>query len=153
MRQKPTSKGEERRVDLANRLHSAAIHLLRRVAREDPKTGLSAARLSALSVIVFGGPLTLGALAAAERVRPPTMTRIVQALERDGLVERQAGRDRRVVTVRATPKGREVLQAARRRRVAQLAAALEGLSEDELRALDRATALVERVLADWPADA
>ena len=140
-------------MDVANRLHSAAIHLLRHVAREDPKSGLSAARLSALSVIVFGGPLTLGALAAAERVRPPTITRVVQALERDGLVERRAGRDRRVVTVQATRKGRDVLHAARARRVAQLAAALEGLADDELRVLDRAAALVERVAGESPRDA
>src|ERR671933_1067936 len=76
-------------VATADRLHSAAIHLLRRVRRQDDASGLTAPRLSALSVIVFGGPLTLGALAAAEQVRPPTMTRIVQALEEAGLVVRE----------------------------------------------------------------
>jgi hypothetical protein len=70
----------------ADRLHSAAIHLLRRLRREDAKSGLSAPRLSALSVLVFGGPLTLGELANAEQVRPPTMTRLVTALEADGRV-------------------------------------------------------------------
>src|SRR6476661_10655355 len=81
----------------AIRLHSAAIHLLRRLRREDDASGLSAPRLSALSVVVFGGPLTLGALAAAEQVRPPTMTRIVSALEAAGLVQREPGpRDGRV---------------------------------------------------------
>src|ERR687883_145288 len=73
---------------LADRLHSAAIHLLRRLRREDARTGLSGPRLSALSVVVFAGPRTLGELAAAEQVRPPTMTRLVQALEREGLVAR-----------------------------------------------------------------
>ena len=73
----------------ADRLHSAAIHLLRRLRREDAQSGLSAPRLSALSVLVFGGPLTLGELANAEQVRPPTMTRLVTALEADGLVTRE----------------------------------------------------------------
>ena len=142
-----------RRLDVADRLHSAAIHLLRRVAREDPKSGLSAARLSALSVIVFGGPISLGELAAAERVRPPTMTRIVQALERAGLVERLSGRDRRVVTVRATAKGRRLLHRARARRVGQLADALADLPAKELAVLDAAASLVERVVGEWPPDA
>ena len=77
-------------VQVADRLHSAAIHLLRSLRREDDAVGLSAPRLSALSVVVFAGPITLGALAAAEQVRPPTMTRLVQALEAEGLVERLA---------------------------------------------------------------
>src|SRR5512134_1777173 len=73
----------------ADRLHSAAIQLLRRLRREDNRWGLSAPRLSALSVLVFGGrPLTLGELANAEQVRPPTMTRLVSALESQGLVSR-----------------------------------------------------------------
>ncbi|HJU65574.1 MAG TPA: MarR family transcriptional regulator, partial [Gemmatimonadaceae bacterium] len=78
---------------IADRVHSAAIHLLRRLRKEDTKTGLSAPRLSALSVVVFGGPLTLGALAAAEQVRPPTMTRLVTALEKRGLVTREPDPD------------------------------------------------------------
>src|SRR5919204_601997 len=73
--------------EAADRLHSASIHVLRRVAREDAASGLSAARLSALSVLVFGGPRTLGELAAAERVRPPTITSIVRGLEDAGLAE------------------------------------------------------------------
>src|SRR5918992_1439308 len=73
----------------ADRLHSAAIHLLRRLRRVDVASGLTAPRLSALSVVVFSGPLTLGALAAAEQVQPPTMTRIVGALEAAGLVQRE----------------------------------------------------------------
>ena len=74
----------------ADNLHSAAIHLLRRLRREDAKSGLSAPRLSALSVVVFAGPITLGDLAAAEQVRPPTMTRLVTALEDEGLIVREA---------------------------------------------------------------
>src|SRR6184192_321442 len=95
-----------RTVDAADRFHSAAIHALRHVRREDPATGLSAARLSALSVLVFGGARTLGELAKAEHVRPATMTRIVQALEREGLVRRESDpRDRRVTRLHATAKG------------------------------------------------
>jgi len=64
-------------TELADRLHSAAIHVLRRVAREDTASGLGGPALSALSVVVFGGPLSLGKLAEAEQVTPPTMTRTV----------------------------------------------------------------------------
>ncbi|CAA9348463.1 MAG: hypothetical protein AVDCRST_MAG40-2756, partial [uncultured Gemmatimonadaceae bacterium] len=74
---------------LADRLHSAAIHLLRWLRREDGAAGLSGPRLSALSVVVLAGPLTLGELAAAEQVRPPTMTRLVDALAAEGLVRRE----------------------------------------------------------------
>jgi DNA-binding MarR family transcriptional regulator len=75
--------------ELADRWHSLAIHLLRRLRREDVKAGLTGPRLSALSVIVFGGPITLGELAAAEQVRPPTITRLVRALEQAQLVRRE----------------------------------------------------------------
>jgi len=134
-------------VDLADRLHSAAIHLLRRVRREDAASGIPAPRLSALSVIVFRGPMTLSDLAAAEQVRPPTVTRVVAALEADGLVTREAGReDRRVTWVGATPRGVRVLEEGRLRRVEALArelAALEGRDRDTLaRAID----LLERIV-------
>src|ERR1051325_11101131 len=105
--------------ELADRLHSAAIHLLRRLRREDDASGLPAPQLSALSVIVFGGPITLGALAAAEQVRPPTLTRLVEKLESSGLVERApAPADKRVSRLAATPKGVKLLHDGRRRRVA-----------------------------------
>src|SRR5947199_6296687 len=106
----------------AERLHSAAIHLLRRLRREDDASGLTAPRLSALSVIVFGGPLTLGALAIAEQVRPPTMTRIVAALEERHFVAREPSPDDgRVTLVRATPAGRRLLEEGRTRRTSVLA--------------------------------
>src|SRR5690349_14301645 len=120
-------------VEAADRFHSAAIHALRHVRREDPSSGLSAARLSALSVLVFGGPRTLGELAAAEHVRPATMTRIVQALERDALVRREADpQDGRVSRLTATPKGERVMWRGRERRVENLAALLGRLSPDEV---------------------
>src|SRR6266581_1180639 len=105
-------------AEIADRLHSAAIHLLRRLRREDDASGLPAPQLSALSVIVFGGPITLGALAAAEQVRPPTVTKLVGTLEQRGLVTREPDPDdKRVVRVRATARGIKLLQEGRSRRV------------------------------------
>ena len=95
------------RVAVADRLHSAAIHLLRRVRAPDKQSGISPARLSALSVLVFAGPRTLSQLAAAEQVRPPTMSVIGKALEGDGLVARQPSKeDARAVILRPTAKGK-----------------------------------------------
>ena len=130
-----------------DRFHSAAIHALRYAAREDPASGLSAARLSALSVLVSGGPKTLGELAAAEQVRPPTMTRIVHGLEEDGLVVRASDpADRRLTNVRATAKGKRVLQRARRRRIEKLAERLSSLDKKELAVVRQAADLVDDAL-------
>jgi DNA-binding MarR family transcriptional regulator len=132
----------------ADAFHSAAIHALRHVRRDDPQTGLSAARLSALSVLVFGGGRTLGELAAAEHVRPATMTRIVQALEEEGLVRREGDPDDgRVSRLRATPKGERVMWQGRERRVERLASLLHGLTAAEVAHVRRAAELVERALA------
>src|SRR5437588_7367070 len=88
---------------LSDRLHSTAIHLLRRVRKQDVATGEGPARLSALSVLVFGGPKTLGELATAEQVKPPTMSRIVAGLARSQLVEITADpHDARRLHIRAT---------------------------------------------------
>jgi DNA-binding MarR family transcriptional regulator len=134
---------------VADRLHSAAIHLLRRLRKQDVASGLSAPRLSALSVVVFGGPLTLGELAAAEQVRPPTMTRIVRALETKGLLARAGdAKDRRLVRLRATPLGVRTMQQGRARRIALLAGWLESLSPSELAMLDDAVVRLERVLEE-----
>jgi DNA-binding MarR family transcriptional regulator len=112
---------------------------------------LSAARLSALSVLVFGGPRTLGELAAAEHVRPATMTRIVQALEQEGLVRREADPDDgRVTRLHATAKGERVMWRGRERRVANLAALLARLPADEIAQIRVAAELVERALAQQP---
>jgi DNA-binding MarR family transcriptional regulator len=135
-------------IDLADRLHSAAIHVLRRVAREDTASGLGGPALSALSVVVFGGPLALGKLAEAERVRPPTMTRTVQGLEAAGLVRReQDEKDRRIVNIHATSTGVQVLQAARARRVAALASSLEPLGKRDRSTLEHAVDLLESLAA------
>lgn len=138
----------------ADRLHSAAIHLLRRLRAADDATGLSAPRLSALSVIVFGGPLTLGELAAAEQVRPPTITRVVRDLERLALVRVIADpADGRVKRVAATAQGRRLLDEGRRRRVATLTASVDALDRDAQRLLARAVPLLERLGRPSPPDA
>lgn len=133
-----------RNTEVADRLHSAAIHLLRRAAEEDRTAGLSRARLSALSVVVFRGPLTLGELATAEGVRSATMTGIVNGLERDGLVRRRPhGRDKRSVNIEATGSGRRLLDRARARRIDHVVSKLDGLSDDELELLARAAELLD----------
>src|SRR5262252_9430803 len=74
--------------ELAQRLHTVAIRLLRRARREDAAMGLPPGQASALSVLVFGGPKALSELAAIEQVQPPTMTRMIDALEKAALVSR-----------------------------------------------------------------
>jgi DNA-binding MarR family transcriptional regulator len=134
-------------VAVADTLHSTAIHLLRGLRKVDEETGLSAARLSALSVVVFGGPVTLGQLASAEQVSPPTMTRLVGAMESDGLVRRNTDlQDRRVTWITATARGKRILQEGRARRIAMLAGALKNVSVEELRLLDDAGALLTRII-------
>jgi DNA-binding MarR family transcriptional regulator len=135
---------------VADRLHSAAIHLLRRVRKQDVATGVGPAQLSALSVLVFGGVKTLGELAVAEQVKPPTMSRIVAGLVRSGLVEITADtEDARRMHVHATPKGTRLLQKGRRLRIAYLASHLESLSPDELAHLGEAVGILQRVLLLW----
>ena len=134
-------------LDTANRLHSAAIHLLRSVRVQDAESGIGPARLSALSVLVFGGPMTLGQLASAEQVKPPTMTRIVDGLERNGLAERvSVPSDARQTRIRATAKGSRLLQAARERRVTSLAQLLVSLDPEALRLLQEAAQTIEIAL-------
>jgi DNA-binding MarR family transcriptional regulator len=138
-------------LQVADRLQSAAIQLLRRARGREAEPGLSGPRLSALSVVVFAGPLTVGELAAAEQVRSPTMTRLVDGLQREGLVTREPNpEDARSVLVRATPTGKLVLSRGRSRRVEDLATRLTTLSPDELVALGSAADLMERVAGHAP---
>jgi DNA-binding MarR family transcriptional regulator len=131
---------------VADRLHSAALHLLRRLRTEDDALGISPPRLSALSVVVFAGPLGIGALATAEGVAAPTMTRLVDGLEHDGLVRRRRDPgDARGVLVEATATGRRVLTRGRRQRVRTLAEGLTSLSREELAEIRRGAELIERV--------
>ena len=142
----PRAAAETPAEALAQRLHAAAIHLLRRLRAEDDASGLTAPRLSALSVLVFGGPRSIGELATAEQVRPPTISRLVRELERDGLVRREADTgDARVQRIHATGAGKALLAAGRARRVTRLAAEVAALSAAERRLLRDALPLLERL--------
>jgi DNA-binding MarR family transcriptional regulator len=137
-------------LTVADRLHSAAIHLLRRVRKQDIATGEGPARLSALSVLVFGGPKTLKELAAAEQVKPPTMSRIVSGLARSRLVEiTEDPEDARRLRIVATPKGTRLLQKGREMRIAYLASQLERLTADELSQLGDAVEILSKLLQNW----
>ena len=143
------SEDDARAERLADRLHSASIHLLRRLRRQDDASGVTAPHLSALSVLVFGGARTLGELAAAEQVRPPSMTRIVRNLEREGLVARETDPDdRRAVRLRATDGGRRILEEGRARRVHSLAERLRALDADDVACLERAAGLIEGIVRE-----
>jgi DNA-binding MarR family transcriptional regulator len=136
-----------RAAAVADRLHSAAIHLLRLVRQVDVAAGLGPAQLSALSVLVFGGPKSLGALAAAEQVKPPSMTRVVQELQAAGYVKRRPdASDRRAIRLEATAKGIRLLQEGRSRRTTLLASWLEELDSGKLAAITRALPVMEHVL-------
>ncbi|TGY90120.1 MarR family transcriptional regulator [Marinicauda algicola] len=132
--------------EIAARLHSAAIHLLRRLRREDDASGLSAPQLSALSVVVHAGPLTLAELAGAEQVRPASMSATVSALLEAGLVARsQAETDRRAVSIAATAQGRALLEEGRRRRTRVLAEEIEMLGWSGQRRLAEVLPVLERL--------
>jgi DNA-binding MarR family transcriptional regulator len=139
------------RHQVANELNTTAIHVLRRARVVDAETGLSPERLSLLSVLVYGGPATMSRLARAEGVSAPAITRIVTALEDDGMVtRRQSRRDRRQVEVRATARGRRVMELGRRRRIEVLGELLAGVPATELAELRRGLAAVRRELAAPP---
>jgi len=144
---KPKAEVPGNRLEVADHLHSAAIHLLRRVRQKDVASGIGAAQLSALSVLVFAGAKTLGELARAEQVRPPTMTRIVLALEQEGLARRVPdAHDRRVARIHATSRGVEVLQKGRSRRIHYIAELLRDLGPRDLKLLGEAAGLLERAI-------
>lgn len=130
------------RRQVADQLHSAAIHVLRRVSQLE--SSITPTRLSALSVVVFRGPLTLGDLARAQGVRSPTMSGVVNALVVDGLVRRRAhDTDGRSALIEATAVGRRLLARERRRRIDYIAASLGDLESTELEILWRAGQLLE----------
>jgi DNA-binding MarR family transcriptional regulator len=134
--------------EVADRLHSGTVRLLRRLRRVDDAMALSPPRTSALSVLVFGGPTTLGRLAKAEQVKAPTMTRLIAGMERDGLVRRKGDPgDQRVVWLHPTAKGRQLLQAGRHRRVSALAADIAKLSAAERATLKDAAEILGRLFA------
>jgi DNA-binding MarR family transcriptional regulator len=142
-----TEPSVEDRSPLADRLHSLAIHLLRRIRRGDEAAGLSAPRLSALSVVIYRGPISLTELAKAEGVTAPTMTRLVQALVKSGLVEKSVNEsDNRVVQLRPTEAGRRTLDIARAHRLAAMRELLDRLSPEEAAVVGRAVNALEPLL-------
>src|SRR5919197_3745274 len=134
--------------EVADRLHSAAIHLLRRVRRSDPLTGVSAAQLSALSVLM-GGPRTLGEMAAAEQVRPPTMSTLVAEMERLRLVRRSSDpADARIVRLEMTAKGRRVLAKGREMRIADIERRVRRLRPEQVASVREAVSIIESMLRE-----
>lgn len=134
---------------VAMRLNRVAVHLVRGLHEVDRSLGVPPGRLSALSVLVFGGPRTVGALAEVEQVTSPTMTQIVAGLERTGLAERAPHPgDRRATLVSATDEGRRLMLAGRDARVAHLMDVLERLAPDEVAVVAEAVGLLERVAAE-----
>jgi DNA-binding MarR family transcriptional regulator len=134
---------------VAQRLTTITLHVLRRLAREEQVTGIRPARLSALATLSVDGPTTLGGLARRERVTPPSMTRLVQALEADGLVERvPSATDGREVGVRITAAGERLLAERGQARSRAVAGWLDPLDEDQLRVVDAAVTLLEASLRD-----
>src|SRR5258708_24870122 len=134
-------------MEIADRLHSASIHLLRFARQQDVLSREGPARLSALSVLVFGGPMTLGQLAAAEQVKPPTMSRIVAGLKRSGLAKIDAdANDARRIRVSVTAKGERLLQGARTPRIRLLAEQLDDMDGQELEIIRKAAAIIEKAV-------
>ena len=135
---------------VADRLHSTAIQLLRRVRRKDSASRTGPAQLSALSVLVFGGPLTLGQLAAAEQVKAPTMTRIVAGLRRSGWVRLVADpADARRQRVYPTESGIRLLEQARKRRIDYLAKGFARLTPQQLAVVDEAVEILRAAMLGW----
>jgi DNA-binding MarR family transcriptional regulator len=133
--------------EVARSLHSNAIHLLRHVRAEDTAMGIGPAQASALSVIVFTGPLTLNELAETEQVKPPTMSRVVEALVKAGLVKRETDwDDRRSVRISPTDKGTKLLHEGRNRREKRLIKLLSKLDTDEIRYIGKASRILSEVL-------
>ena len=129
-------------------MHSAAIHLLRRVrVADDESMGMTPARRSALSVLVFLGPQSLSDLAAAEQVTLPTMSKLVATMERDGLVrrERDPG-DGRIVRLHATAKARRMAERGRERRLEVLESLLGDASAREVEIVHEAAEIVDRLV-------
>ncbi|MGD9795413.1 MAG: MarR family winged helix-turn-helix transcriptional regulator [Acidimicrobiia bacterium] len=124
-----------------------SITRLARVLRQQDGSDLTPSTTSALAMINLHGPLTLGDLAARERVSAPTITRIVEKLQQSGLVTRWVSeRDARVAFVEVTDAGRKVIIDARSRRTRWLMAHLGELSQDDLKALRHAAPVLERLV-------
>ena len=137
---------EERFERLAAELNTTASQLLKRAREADRELGISGPRLSALSVLVATGEQTLAALAETEQVAAPSMSRLVDGLEREGLAVREPNPDdRRSIIVRVTDRGREMLRRGQRARAKRLMAELQALPDTEIVALERAVAALRTI--------
>lgn len=137
-------------AELAARLRLAVTRLARRLRRY-ADAGATPSQLSALATVARLGPLTLGDLSAAERVKPPTMTRVVGSLEEMGLVTRTVDpSDRRVARVELTAAGERLMARSRSRKDAYLATRLRGVSRSERQTLEAAAGILERLLESEP---
>jgi DNA-binding MarR family transcriptional regulator len=135
-------------VDLAHRLRPVIARTSRRL-RQEGGAELSPTLTAALATVDRHGPLTPSELAARERIRRPTVTRLVARLEADGLVARTAApADGRSTLVAVTPEGRALLDQMRTRKDAYLARRLEALGAHERAVLERAAAILERMLEE-----
>jgi DNA-binding MarR family transcriptional regulator len=143
----PAGLPDDPTVRTANALHSAALRLLRRARSADTEMDLDGPRASALSVLVFAGPLPLTRLADIEQVTPPAISKTVTALEAGGLASRtRTDRDRRVVLVAATDDGRALLERGRAARVRVVADLIGSLPESDVKVLHRAAELIGDLL-------
>ena len=130
--------------ELAARLRVAVTRLNRRL-RQESMTGISPSQEAALAAVKRLGRPTLGELAQAEQVQPPSMTRVVAAMEAAGLIVRSGDEDdRRVTRVELTPKGRTTLDRIRSLRTAYLARQIALLSPDERSRAEELAQLLER---------
>jgi DNA-binding MarR family transcriptional regulator len=133
--------------DTVEQFHHLAIVMLRKLRNVDEANGFSGPRASALSVLVFRGPQSLGDLAAAEGVKPPTMSRLVKAMQAEGLVESQvAEHDQRAVRIAPSAKGRRLMLRAREKRLAAIRELLRDASAEEKKALETVVGLLGRAL-------
>jgi DNA-binding MarR family transcriptional regulator len=144
----PAAASPETRAELAARLRLAVTRTARRL-RQQGGAELSPSLSAALATIARQGPLTPSELAAAERIQRPTATRLLARLEEEGLVTKTADPvDGRVRRVAVSPAGTALLAETRARKDAWMARALDGLDEDDLAALERTAALLERLLEE-----
>ena len=136
--------------ELASRLRASVARIGRRLRQEGMvNEEATPSQLTAIATLFLTGPMTLGELAGAERVKPPTMTRIVAALEERGLVRREPSPDdRRVVHVVLTDEGRRAHEEYRKRRDAWLRSKLSGLSTPERHTLAWAAEILDRLAED-----
>jgi DNA-binding MarR family transcriptional regulator len=129
------------------KFHHQAIVLLRELRKVDEAAGFAGPRASTLSVLVFRGPQSLAGLAAAEGVKPPTMSRLVKAMQAEGLVATQAAdNDQRSIRIAASARGRRLLLKGRERRLRWLESLLEGASPREMKALEIVVEMLARAL-------